>query len=123
MPRSTNNEYNQMIGKKLKQLRTSMGISRAALGSRINISPQQIAKYENGESCISASMLLVISDRLQKPASYFFDYKEEPLDKITRGAMERSRCYMQAEEKENKVLLSIANILSAQKDIDQDKKD
>ena len=57
--------------------RTFLGISQEQLGAELNVTFQQVRKYERGASRINASRLWNISQILDVPASYFFDNMSE----------------------------------------------
>lgn len=60
------------VGDRLKRRRIALKISRAALGDLLGISPQQVGKYENAETRISAGRLYQMAQSLKVPVSYFF---------------------------------------------------
>lgn len=62
-----------IIGMRIHELRISMGLSRQQLATRINVTHQQLQKYERGTNRISAGRLASIAKALRKPVSYFFD--------------------------------------------------
>ena len=62
-----------IIGMKIHELRIAMGLSRQQLASLINVTHQQLQKYEKGTNRISAGRLAAIAKALKKPVSYFFD--------------------------------------------------
>lgn len=82
MPRQNNRikEIEKEVGNRLKSLRMSLGISRASLSRKINISHQQFAKYELGTNNCSIGRLIMISEALDCPITYF----TEGLENVTR---------------------------------------
>ena len=52
------------VGQKIRQRRKTMGLSQAALAEAINISYQQLQKYERGVNRVSAPMLVAIAEQL-----------------------------------------------------------
>lgn len=62
-----------IIGKRIHELRMSMGLSRQQLASRIGVTHQQLQKYEKGTNRISAGRLAIIAKALGKPVAHFFD--------------------------------------------------
>lgn len=62
---------NTQIGQRLKSARVSRGVAQAALARELNISFQQIQKYETGISSISAARLSTIAGLLDYPVNYF----------------------------------------------------
>ena len=61
-----------MLGK-VRLRRTLLGMSQEQLGTELNITSQQVQKYERGANRISASRLWDISQILDVPVSYFFN--------------------------------------------------
>lgn len=58
------NPIDKIIGVNLHQLRIKHGMKQAELGAIINVSSQQISKFENAENRLSASQLYEISRKL-----------------------------------------------------------
>lgn len=91
------------IGLRIKLRRTLAGLSQTALGERMGVSFQQVQKYENGISSLTAMRLWQIADALDVPISYFFDGL--PVDKnaadrivpppefMPRETVELMRCF------------------------------
>ena len=61
------------VGRKLKQVRTLRRLSQTDVGRKLNLSFQQIQKYEIGSNCVAASRLFELSQILDVPPSYFFE--------------------------------------------------
>jgi transcriptional regulator with XRE-family HTH domain len=61
------------VGKKLKQIRTMRRLSQTDVAKELNLSFQQIQKYEIGSNRIAASRLYELSRILDVPTSYFFE--------------------------------------------------
>ncbi len=61
------------LGKRLEEIRTSKGVSRKNLGSFLEITYQQIQKYEKGKNRISALTMHRIAEYLEVPIAFFFD--------------------------------------------------
>ncbi len=61
------------VGKRLKTRRILLGLSQQDLGDAVNVSIQQIQKYEKATNRISSGKLYALSQLLQVPISYFFD--------------------------------------------------
>lgn len=66
-------EHDRSIGKIVADLRKSKKISQTALGAALNVTFQQIQKYESGTNRIGAARLSVIAQVLEVPLSTFFD--------------------------------------------------
>ena len=61
------------VGKRLKQIRTLRRMSQTDVAKRLELSFQQIQKYEIGSNRIAASRLFELSRILDVPTSYFFE--------------------------------------------------
>ena len=70
---TNNNAVDVHVGKRVRLRRTLLGISQEQLGASLNITFQQVQKYERGANRISASRLWDISQILDVQISYFFD--------------------------------------------------
>ena len=70
---TNNNDIDTHVGKRVRLRRTLLGMSQEQLGTELNITFQQVQKYERGANRISASRLWDISQILDIPISYFFD--------------------------------------------------
>ena len=74
---TTNNAIDLHVGKRLRLRRTLLGMSQEQLGADLNITFQQVQKYERAANRISASRLWDMSQILDVPVSYFFDDMSE----------------------------------------------
>lgn|SRR5690554_1370905 len=61
------------VGQRLKQLRILRSMTQTDVADGLNISFQQVQKYELGRNRISASKLFELSHILKVPPAYFFD--------------------------------------------------
>ena len=73
------------VGQRIRTRRRLLGMNQAALARALDLTFQQVQKYEHGTNRVSASKLSVIADVLGVPVSFFFI--EGPPDHDTR--MER----------------------------------
>ncbi len=70
-PRSRSPEDTE-IGKRARTLRLQRGMSQAALAEALDLTFQQIQKYEKGTNRISAGRLQRIADVLEVPVAFFY---------------------------------------------------
>ena len=70
---TNNNAIDLHVGKRLRLRRTLLGLSQEQLGAELNITFQQVQKYERGSNRVSASRLWDISQLLDVDISYFFE--------------------------------------------------
>lgn len=61
------------VGKKIKQMRALRRLSQTDVAQKLNLSFQQIQKYEIGSNRVAASRLYELSKIFGVPTSYFFD--------------------------------------------------
>ena len=61
------------VGRRLRMLRASRGLTQENLAERIGISYQQLHKYETGANSVSASRLYELSKLLGVSPDTFFD--------------------------------------------------
>jgi transcriptional regulator with XRE-family HTH domain len=71
------------IGQRVRALRLQRGLSQTELGQLIDVTFQQVQKYEKGANRISAGRLQRIAEVLGVPVAYFFAI---PTDKETPDA-------------------------------------
>jgi DNA-binding XRE family transcriptional regulator len=67
------NPIDKHVGSRLRMRRKMLGLSQGRLGEVLNITFQQVQKYEKGTNRISASRLQHISHILQVPVPFFFE--------------------------------------------------
>ncbi|MBD1150367.1 helix-turn-helix transcriptional regulator [Pelagibacterales bacterium SAG-MED29] len=69
--------FNVHLGKKLRMRRLSLGFTQTKVAQAINVTFQQIQKYEKGTNGVSSNRLMQLSQFLKVPIIYFFeDYKD-----------------------------------------------
>jgi transcriptional regulator with XRE-family HTH domain len=61
------------VGQQLRIIRIRANLSRTELGHKVDLSCQQIRKYENGKNHTSASVLYEVANCLNVPILGFFD--------------------------------------------------
>ena len=66
-------DFNIHLGKKLRMRRLSLGLTQTKVARAINVTFQQIQKYEKGTNGVSSSRLLQLSNFLKIPVTYFYD--------------------------------------------------
>ena len=69
--------FNIHLGKKLRMRRLSLGLTQTKVAQAINVTFQQIQKYEKGTNGVSSSRLMQLSQFLKVSITYFYeDYKD-----------------------------------------------
>ena len=65
--------FNKHLGGKLKLRRLALGLTQTKVAKAINVTFQQIQKYEKGTNGVSSIRLLQLSNYLKVPINYFFE--------------------------------------------------
>ena len=65
--------FNAHLGRKLRMRRLSLGLTQTKVANAINVTFQQIQKYEKGTNGVSSSRLIQLSSFLKVPITYFFE--------------------------------------------------
>ena len=69
--------FNRHLGSKLRMRRLALGLTQTKVAQAINVTFQQIQKYEKGTNGISSLRLMQLGKILNVPVMYFFeDYPE-----------------------------------------------
>ena len=80
--------FNKHLGNKLKLRRLALGLTQTKVAKAINVTFQQIQKYEKGTNGVSSIRMLQLAHYLTVPVNYFFeDFSEYliNLDKSKEG--------------------------------------
>jgi len=84
------NNFNKHLGNKLKIRRLALGLTQTKVAKAINVTFQQIQKYEKGTNGVSSIRLLQLANYLKVSVNYFFEDFPEYLiniQKSTEGHM------------------------------------
>ena len=65
--------FNKHLGSKLKLRRLALGLTQTKVAKAINVTFQQIQKYEKGTNGVSSIRLLQLSNYLKVPINYFYE--------------------------------------------------
>jgi len=77
--------FNRHLGSKLRMRRLALGLTQTKVAQAINVTFQQIQKYEKGTNGVSSIRLLQLSNYLKVPINYFFEDFSEYLINIERS--------------------------------------
>ena len=77
--------FNNHLGKKLRMRRLSLGLTQTKVAKAINVTFQQIQKYEKGTNGVSSIRLLQLANYLKVPVNYFFEDFSEYLINLERS--------------------------------------
>jgi len=65
--------FNQHLGNKLKLRRLALGLTQTKVAKAINVTFQQIQKYEKGTNGISSLRIMQLANFLKVPVVYFYE--------------------------------------------------
>ena len=80
--------FNRHLGSKLRIRRLSLGLTQTKVAQAINVTFQQIQKYEKGTNGISSLRILQLANFLKVPVVFFFEnfpsYEGGSLDMLNK---------------------------------------
>jgi len=88
-------DFNIILGKKIREIRKARSISLNKLAEHMNVSYQQLQKYETGTNRISAEKLFEVASFLGVEADSFFpnsDIKPEETSNNFPHSFSRIKC-------------------------------
>jgi len=65
--------FNRHLGSKLRMRRLALGLTQTKVAHAINVTFQQIQKYEKGTNGISSLRIMQLANFLKVPVVYFFE--------------------------------------------------
>ena len=65
--------FNQHLGSKLRVRRLALGLTQTKVAQAINVTFQQIQKYEKGTNGISSLRIMQLANFLKVPVVYFYE--------------------------------------------------
>ena len=115
-------QIDRYIGNKIQELRLAHGMSRQDLGEKIEVTHQQLQKYEIGTNRVSAGRLALIAKYLGTSVASFYEGLDSTLNaaasditpnKNQRMCIEVSRNFMKIQNPEHKdAINSLVRILA-----------
>ena len=66
-------DFNKHLGNKLKMRRLALGLTQTKVARAINVTFQQVQKYEKGTNGVSSIRLLQLANHLSVSVNYFFE--------------------------------------------------
>ncbi|MDP7152746.1 MAG: helix-turn-helix transcriptional regulator [Paracoccaceae bacterium] len=79
-------DFNKHLGEMLRKRRLALGLTQTKVAKAINVTFQQIQKYEKGINGVSSVRLLQLAGYLKVPINYFFDNYSEYLNNLDKAA-------------------------------------
>ena len=84
--------FNRHLGSKLRMRRLALGLTQTKVAQAINVTFQQIQKYEKGTNGISSLRILQLANFLKVPVVFFFEnfplYEGGSLDMLNKDKTE-----------------------------------
>lgn len=116
-------QIDRHIGAKIQELRLAHGMSRQDLGEKIDVTHQQLQKYEIGSNRVSAGRLALIAKFLNTSVATFYEGLDKSLEannspeinlnQNQRMCIEVSRNFMKIKNPEHKdAINSLVRILA-----------
>lgn len=111
-------EIDRRVGERIRRRRILLGFTQDQLGEALNISYQQVQKYETGANRVSAGRLHQIAETLQTNISWFFDATREDKDDYaaasSRHVIDLVRNFSRIEDEHVRIaILSLVRSLAA----------
>ena len=109
--------FNRHLGSKLRMRRLALGLTQTKVAQAINVTFQQIQKYEKGTNGISSLRIMQLGRILKVPVLYFFeDYPEYQSEVAKNNAEEEdlnysflAKLFSTLSEKQKERILQILN--------------
>ena len=79
-------DIDRIVGQRVRWRRRELKLTQEKLGDMLDLTFQQVQKYEKGVNRISAGRLYEVASVLSVPISYFYDGAEEYIER-ERGAL------------------------------------
>lgn len=87
----------KLVSRRLKMRRMILGLSQNDLGKAVDVSIQQVQKYEKATNRISSGKLFAFAKFLKVPISYFYDQNEDSSSAIGSALAEDQEAYGESE--------------------------
>ncbi len=100
------------VGDQIYSLRLAQGLSRQQLSKIIDVSHQQLQKYEQGKNRLSIGRLILIAKALGVDVSYFYEGidnapQEEQITQHQRMCLEVSRNFMKIKDPKHQEAVNV----------------
>ena len=78
--------FNRHLGSKLRVRRLALGLTQTKVAQAINVTFQQIQKYEKGTNGISSLRIMQLANFLKVPVVYFFEDYPDYIGSDNKGS-------------------------------------
>ena len=102
--------FNRHLGAKLRMRRLALGLTQTKVAQAINVTFQQIQKYEKGTNGISSLRIMQLANFLKVPVVYFYEefasyegdtYANETIENFNYSFLAKLFSNLSVEKKEN----------------------
>lgn len=87
----------KLVSRRLKMRRMILGLSQNDLGKAVDVSIQQVQKYEKATNRISSGKLFAFAKFLKVPISYFYEQNESSFNAINTSLAEDQEAFGESE--------------------------
>jgi transcriptional regulator with XRE-family HTH domain len=109
--------FNVHLGSKLRLRRLALGLTQTKVAQAINVTFQQIQKYEKGTNGISSLRIMQLSKFLKVPVIYFFEgfAEYDNIEKSENSTLDLNYSFLTklftglSEEQKEKILTVLKN--------------
>lgn len=112
-PRGKANGVDAVVGARIRERRTQLGMSQEALAEKLDLSFQQVQKYEKGSNRIGAGRLYEVAKVLAVPVEWFYatldDGTEAPAEIGTKALRLMQRFNALPDPLKQGIYLHVAN--------------
>lgn len=107
--------YHKEFGKRLKFARIAAGLRQEDIGERLNLTFQQIQKYEKGENRLNPFGITIWAELTRFPLGYFFDQESEvPEMKNDKNNLRFQKNFDKLSSKQKRSINGIINSLAGE---------
>lgn len=99
------NDVDRYVGQQIRQARRELRMTQEAVGKEMNLTFQQVQKYEKGINRISAGRLLAFAELFDRPLEFFF-----PKVAITTKKQENAALRLEFSDLRKKVKKLVSDI-------------
>ena len=101
--------FNRHLGSKLRLRRLALGLTQTKVAQAINVTFQQIQKYEKGTNGISSLRIMQLANFLKVPVIYFYEdfaqyegesYSNEAIENLNYSFLAKLFSNLSVEQKE-----------------------
>lgn len=106
--KATTESLDRHIGSRLRALRLQRNLSLEAVAEIIDVSQQQLSRYELGHNRLSAAQLFRLAEGLHVPLGWFFRGYEEEVARQTGAVQEAMPVWQSGRTEESEQALVLA---------------